>query len=83
MVTSDEAKLIKRYTIQQKLFNYLKEHPIINIGNTAKALGLSYNGVATAVNKMIELGILNETSSKARDRIFEYSNYIKILKSGT
>lgn len=83
LITSDESKLVKKSEIQQKLFNYLKEHPIINIGNTAKALGLSYNGVATAVNKMIEFGILNETSSKARDRVFEYSNYINILKSGT
>lgn len=83
LVSLDEAKLDKNSVIQQQLFNYLKEHPIINIGNTAKVLGLSYNGVANAINKMIEFGILNKTSSKARDRIFEYSSYINILKSGT
>ena len=36
-----------------------------------------------AVKKMVEVGIMNETTTKARDRVFEYSGYIDILKSGT
>lgn len=83
LVKSDEEKLVKKTETTSKVFNYIKEHPIISIGVTATALGLSYNGVANAVKKMVAVGILHETTTKARDRIFEYSNYINILKSGT
>ena len=83
LVKSDEEKLVKKTETTSKVFNYIKEHPIISIGVTATALDLSYNGVANAVKKMVEVGILHETTTKARDRIFEYSNYINILKSGT
>ena len=83
LIKSDEEKLVKKTETTSKVFNYIKEHPIISIGVTATALDLSYNGVANAVKKMVEVGILHETTTKARDRIFEYSNYINILKSGT
>ena len=83
LIKSDEEKLVKKSETTSKVFNYIKEHPIISIGVTATALGLSYNGVANAVKKMVAVGILHETTTKARDRIFEYSNYINILKSGT
>ena len=83
LIKIDEGKFNKKTETVSKVFNYIKEHPIISIGKTATALGLSYNGVSNAVKKMIEIGILNETSSRARDRVFEYTRYIDILKSGT
>lgn len=83
LIKSDEEKLVKKTDTISKVFNYIKEHPIISIGGAASSLGLSYNGVGGAVKKMVEVGILSETTTKARDRIFEYTNYINILKSGT
>lgn len=83
LIMSDEEKLVKKTVTVSKVFNYIKEHPIISIGLAANALNLSYNGVSNAVKKMIEAGILNKTTAKARDRVFEYSKYIDILKSGT
>lgn len=78
----DEEKLIKKTESILKVFNYIKKHPIISINKTAEATGLSYNGVANAVKKMVEVGILKEITSKARDRVFEYSKYVDILKAG-
>lgn len=83
LIKSDEEKLVKKTETVSKVFDYIKEHPIISIGGAATALGLSYNGVSGAVKKMVEVGILNETTTKARDRVFEYTGYINILKSGT
>ena len=83
LIKSDEEILVKKTETVLKVFDYIKEHPIISIGGAATALGLSYNGVSGAVKKMVEVGILNETTTKARDRVFEYSRYIDILKSGT
>ncbi len=83
LIKSDEEKLGKKTATVLKVFDYIKEHPIISIGGAASALGLSYNGVSGAVKKLVEVGILRKTTAKARDRVFEYANYIAILKFGT
>lgn len=83
LIHSDEEKLAKKTQTISKVFDYIKGHPIFSIGKAATTLGLSYNGVSAAVKKMLEMGILNEITAKARDRVFEYSGYIDILKSGT
>ena len=67
----------------RELFDYLKQHPIIEIKQTAAALGLSYNTVSAAVKKLMELGILKETTNAARNRVFAYEEYLEILKQGT
>ena len=65
------------------LFDYLEQHPIIDIKRTAKDLGISYNTTSTAVRKLQELGILKETTNAARNRVFAYENYLQILRRGT
>lgn len=67
----------------RELFDYLEQHPIIDIKQTAAALGLSYNTVSAAVKKLMELGILKETTNAARNRVFTYEEYLDILKQGT
>lgn len=67
----------------RELFDYLEQHPIIDIKQTAAALGLSYNTVSAAVKKLMELGILKETTNAARNRVFAYEKYLEILKQGT
>lgn len=83
LIKTDEKKLVKKTEANSKVFDYIKEHPIITIGGAATALNLSFNGVSNAVKKMVEVNILKETTTKARDRVFEYTSYIDILKSGT
>lgn len=83
LIKSDREKLAKKTKTLLKVFDYIKEHPMISIGGAATALGLSYNGVSNAVEKMVEANILSEVTTKARDRVFAYSQYIDILKSGT
>ncbi|MER2055915.1 MAG: Fic family protein [Clostridia bacterium] len=67
----------------RKLFDYLEQHPIIDIGRTAKALGISYNTVAAAVKKLIDMDILRETTAGARNRLFVYQDYLDIIHEGT
>ncbi len=83
LIKTDEKKLVKKTEAISKVFDYIKEHPIITIGGAATALNLSFNGVSNVVKKMVEVNILKETTTKARDRVFEYTSYIDILKSGT
>lgn len=82
----NEALLPK--TIRKKdnigdLFKYIEKHPIIDIKQTAQALGISYNTTSTAVKKLVELGILVETTNSQRSRVFAYEEYLAILRKDT
>ncbi len=48
-------------------------------------LEVSYNTAATAVKKLVELGmgILEETTNAARNRVFAYEEYLEILRKNT
>lgn len=65
------------------LFDYLEQHPIIDIKRTAIALGVSFNTVSSVVKKLVELDILRETTNAARNRVFAYEKYLAILRSNT
>ncbi len=65
------------------VFAYLEANPIIDIGKTAQALGLSFNTVSSAVKRLAEAGILAQTEAANRNRTFAYEAYLKILRNGT
>lgn len=65
------------------VFDYIEQYPIIDIKRTAKKLEVSYNTVAAAVRKLVELGILQETTNAARNRVFAYEEYLAILRKDT
>ena len=65
------------------VFEYLEQHPIIDIKRTASALGVSYNTVSSVVDKLIDLDILKETTNAARNRVYAYDAYLEILRQGT
>lgn len=65
------------------VFDYIEQYPIIEIKRTAQELDISYNTVATAVKKLMELGVLQETTNAARNRVFAYGEYLEILRKDT
>lgn len=65
------------------VFDYVKHYPIIDIKKTSKELDISYNTVSTSVKKLLDLGILTETTNSARNRVFAYEDYLKILRKDT
>ena len=65
------------------VFDYIEQYPIIDIKRTAKELEVSYNTVAAAVRKLVELGNLQETTNAARNRVFAYEEYLAILRTDT
>lgn len=66
-----------------RIFTYLESNPIIDITKTAFFLGLSYNAVAGAVEKLIGCGILVQISNATRNRTFAYDEYLQILRKDT
>jgi Fic family protein len=65
------------------VFDYLEQHPIIDIGYASAVLDISYNTAASVVKKLTELGILKETTNAARNRVFAYEKYLELLRKGT
>lgn len=65
------------------VFNYLEANPIIDIRKTAEALGITFNTASSAVNRLVEAGILVQTSNASRNRTFAYEAYLAILRKGT
>jgi Fic family protein len=65
------------------LFNYIERNPIIDIAKTSKELGLQYNTVAKAVEKLVALDILEQVNSFKRNRRFAYTQYLNVLRKDT
>ena len=66
-----------------RVFAYLETNPIIEIKKTAEALGMSYNAVSGAVNRLVEAKILVQSGKTSRSRTFAYAEYLDILRGGT
>ena len=66
-----------------KLFHYIERNPIIDIAKTSKELGLQYNTVAKAVEKLVALDILEQVNSFKRNRRFAYTQYLNVLRKDT
>ena len=66
-----------------KVYEYLLINPIVEIQKTADGMAMSFNTVASAISKLSDWGILQQTAGKQRYRIFTYEAYLEILKEGT
>ncbi len=67
----------------RRVFDYIEQYPITDIKRTAADLGVSYNTVSAAVGKLIQAGILKETTNASRNRVFSYEEYLNILRKDT
>ena len=70
-----------RFACEQVL-EYLKKLPQVSVRHLAQELSISLPTARNALNQMVALGILEETSGKKRDKIYVYRNYLKILEYG-
>lgn len=65
------------------VFRYLESNPIIDIGQTAEVIGISFNTVSSAVKRLLDVGILVQIEEAKRNRTFAYEEYLNILRKGT
>ncbi|MCM1532722.1 MAG: Fic family protein [Ruminococcus flavefaciens] len=65
------------------VFQYLEANPIIEIKKTAEAIGISFNTVSSVVTRLVDAGILTQTTNATRNRTFAYEAYLGILRKGT
>lgn len=66
-----------------RVHQHLQRKPIITIPATAEQLSLSAPTVAKALQHMVKLGLVRETTGRQRHRLFTYHRYLDILNRGT
>ena len=85
-VTEDRARVLARDTATAaaaRLFETLPMHPVLSVATAAELLGASRPTAARAIRTLVEAGVLVETADSPRNRIYDYRNYIDLLRVGT
>lgn len=66
-----------------RVHELMQRHPYLRIRTATKALKLTVPTVTSALNHLMELGIVKEISGKQRDRLFAYSQYVRMFSGDT
>ncbi|MFO7991069.1 MAG: Fic family protein [Thermoplasmata archaeon] len=62
------------------LLNSLFKQPLVNVNNVCDIMDISYPNANKLVSKFENLGILKEITGQARNRVFEYMDYLDLLE---
>ena len=65
-----------------KVYEMLKQRILVSPTKAAHVLELTWPTTIAALKRMEELGITTEVTGKKRDRLFVYSNQLRILDEG-
>jgi Fic family protein len=61
------------------IYRYAQANPLFSIKNAAREMNVSFPTASSAVVRMVQAGILRESSGRRRDRLFLYESYLDIL----
>lgn len=77
------SNLGRRAKNGMRVFEYLESNPIIEIKKTSQELDIAFNTISSVIKDLINIGVLEQTSTQSRNRTFAYKEYLEILKEGT
>lgn len=85
---SESAKKMDAYSgrtkeLMLRMLDYLEMNPIIEIKKTAEDMGVAFNTVARAVERLMEQGVLVQSEKSGRSRTFAYERYLGVLRRDT
>lgn len=66
-----------------RVFDALRERPILSIPDTSRRTGLSFPAAASAMHVLVDHGIARELTGRRRNRLFVYDQYLATLNEGT
>jgi len=66
-----------------KVHAHLQKRPIVSIKDVADNTGLAFQSALTTLERLCDLGIVEEITGKQRNRIYTYSAYLDLLDEGT
>ena len=65
----------------QKLLQHMYATPIITVRSVEKALDISFSSANRLLKSLTELGVLKETTSHSRNRLFVLEKYLNLFRS--
>jgi Fic family protein len=66
-----------------QLHEYLQKHPITDLQYAARVTGLSITTAGSAMERMVDIGLVREQTGKRRGRLYIYTEFLKMLEEGT
>jgi Fic family protein len=66
-----------------RFLDHLFKHPLTNIKFASEALGVTYMTARTAIEKLLEAGVLIEITGFQRNKIYSYQQYIHLFSEQT
>jgi predicted transcriptional regulator len=78
---SRSGSIYQRVALHTNLavYDYLKGRVAIRVPEAAAACGTTKPTVARALEDLVRLGIAEEVTAKARNRVYVYKEYVQIL----
>ena len=61
----------------------MQAHPIVTIQTVCSRLGVSFATARGALEKLVGIGVVRETTGRRRGRIYAYTDYLALLDRGT
>jgi Fic family protein len=62
-----------------KVHGSLFRFPLVSVNPIANFLGVSFTSANRLMERLVEIGILNEVTGNARNRVFSYVSYIRLF----
>ena len=62
-----------------KVHELLFKFPLVSVNPVADLFGVSFTSANRLIDRLVDIGILNEVTGNARNRVFHYSQYISLF----
>jgi Fic family protein len=86
LVAADRARMLAHEGMSiaaLRLFELLPRHPIVTVASVIKLLDTTKPTAGRAIELLVDVGVLVETTGRKRDRSFVYQGYLDRLRTGT
>jgi len=86
LVATDRARMLAHEgtsVVAMRLFELLPRHPIVTVAAAMKLVETTKPTAGRAIELLVAVGVLVETTGKKRDRSYVYRGYLDRLRVGT
>ncbi len=86
LLTRDRSRYLESgvaTVVGSRLFETLPQNPVVTVKSAVKICKTTKPTAAKAIGSLCDANILREISGRSRDRIYEYSEYLGVLRKGT
>lgn len=86
LVSSDRERVLRQERINVlaiQLFERLPSHPLVTLSWVVETFGTTKPTASRAIETLVSMKLLVESTGKQRDRMYVYEAYLDLLRAGT